>query len=585
MKKQLIILAFCLFLLSPLSATKIDWTYTANGPIRSAPAIADNQLFLADDSGTLTALNKNSSQKHWSFQMDAAAASKPALQNNLVAVTTKKGTLYIINQKDGSETWHFTSKGEPLYEGGWDYFTPAPLFAGENKILFPSSGGTLYLLDIKKKKTIWQFDTGAPLRATPAVTKKTVLCPTMKGELFALKLKNGKIRWKFKCKGNKYFPKGELLFQPVVSADMVFVGSRDASFYAVNIKTGKQSWSVTDKDGAWYTRAAVQGDTVYAASSDGHYVQALDTQTGKEKWKTMTTDLVFSTPLVSNGMVYAGGHDHYLYAFNAASGQPAWKHKLGGPVLGSPAVDGEKLYIGCDGGKLYAFNLSSTTPRLVHRKIYWDPGMDSKLKQYIPGDECKIATMLRDQGYEILNAAEIVPFLEKRGKDGEPSVIVQITPVYPHQVLLPTGEKEKKSPVRRYLDAGGTLISPILAPCRFTVSKEKPEPATPIKELMKVFSMPQPLAYRTYYYYDAYVSRPTEAGKELGFPQWWSSGYGVDVSLVTTVLGKDEHGRAVAWIKNYGGRKGTGIIRLFSGNEVPEDISFIHTIAENSLKR
>jgi hypothetical protein len=102
----------------------------------------------------------------------------------------------------------------------------------------------------------------------------------------------------------------------------------------------------------------------------------------------------------------------------------------------------------------------------------------------------------------------------------------------------------------------------------------------PAKEIMAALSIDSDFFYHGFFYYDAYISYPTETGKQLGLPQWWSSGYGVDPEKVTTVLGMDEHGRATAWIKSYGGPEGTGLIRLWGNDQLPGDMGFIRKIVE-----
>jgi hypothetical protein len=77
-----------------------------------------------------------------------------------------------------------------------------------------------------------------------------------------------------------------------------------------------------------------------------------------------------------------------------------------------------------------------------------------------------------------------------------------------------------------------------------------------------------------------YCSFPTTDGKKLGLNHWWTGFGGVDPEEVTTVLALNEIGEATAWIKNYGGPAGTGLIQLRIDNAVPEDLTFIQQIAE-----
>ena len=66
---------------------------------------------------------------------------------------------------------------------------------------------------------------------------------------------------------------------------------------------------------------------------------------------------VFSSPSVSNGVVYFGSNDGFVYALDATNGDLLWRTNMGGAVLSSPAVLGELLYAGSSDGNLYALNL------------------------------------------------------------------------------------------------------------------------------------------------------------------------------------------------------------------------------------
>jgi hypothetical protein len=402
-----------------------------------------------------------------------------------------------------------------------------------------------------------------------------------------LKVKSGKVKWKFKTTGNKYFPKGELLFEPLVYKNTVYVGSRDASFYAINAANGTLHWKVSDQKGAWYTTAAAVDDTVFAASSDGHYVQALDYSTGKEKWKFHAEDLIFSTPFVYGGVLYVGSHDGYVYAVDARTGKLEWRYRVGDDVLGSAIVDKNMLVIGCDDGILYGLRPGKAEPtggKKMHRAVYWAPQLDPKVINLVANihDPQKLYRFFRDSGYEALDASGLVQFLKKRisDKQASSSVIVLASLAFPYSIYQ--AQDNTQALLRQYLDAGGSVVSVGYPPFVFALKEGSTKISVPGKEIMAALDIDSDFFYHGFSYYDAYMSYPTEAGKRLGMPQWWCSGYGVDPKKVTTVLGIDEHGRATAWIKSYGGPRGTGIIRLWGNDQLPQDMHFIKKIANAS---
>jgi len=564
--------------------------FNAQGPIRSTPASTADTVFIGSDNGYVFALNRKNAALKWKFRANGAVASKLVIANNMLYFATKNGTLYALEfgPQGGKQAWQFNSKSQTvkLYKGGWDYFVSSPLVKGD-LVIFGSGDNHIYALNRQNGEIVWQYDTKDVVRATPVADEqgKTLFCGTLAGELWALEIKTGKVKWKFKSKGSKYFPKGEFLFAAVVNKDLVYAGSRDASFYAIDINTGKMRWKVTDAKGAWYTHAVAVDDTVYAASSDGHYIQALESATGREKWKFYAEDLIFSTPVVNGDILYVGSHDGYVYAINASNGKLEWRYRTDDDVLGTGIVLDKMLVIGSDDGILYGLKLKipeSELEKKVFRAVYWEPALDEKIKNLGVNshDIDRIYRYFRGFGYEVLNAEGLEQFLNDRIKniDASSSVIVLASVVFPYSIYQ---EQDKTSSLlRQYLEAGGSFVSIGTPPFLFALKVGEEKVMVPSQELISALGIDKNFFYHGFSFYDAYYSYPTGEGDRMGYPKWWCSGYGVDPEKVTVVLGKDEHGRAVAWIKSYGGPKGAGILRLWGNDRLPHDMKFIKTITE-----
>jgi outer membrane protein assembly factor BamB len=58
---------------------------------------------------------------------------------------------------------------------------------------------------------------------------------------------------------------------------------------------------------------AVSKGVLYFGSTD-HYFYAVEIDTGKTLWKFQTGDQIFSAPKVSDGLIYFGSNDGNLYA-------------------------------------------------------------------------------------------------------------------------------------------------------------------------------------------------------------------------------------------------------------------------------
>lgn len=90
---------------------------------------------------------------------------------------------------------------------------------------------------------------------------------------------------------------------------------------------------------------AVANGVVYVGSGDNNFY-ALDAATGVLVWNYTTGGKIYSTPAVANGKVYVGSADNKTYCFDAATGASIWNYTTGNGAASSPAVANGRVYIG-----------------------------------------------------------------------------------------------------------------------------------------------------------------------------------------------------------------------------------------------
>lgn len=162
-------------------------------------------------------------------------------------------------------------------------------------------------------------------------------------------------RWQYKTKGRVYST-------PVIVGDMIFFGSGDHRFYALDKKNGKQKWSF-ETGGAVHSSAAVKDKRLFFGSADGH-LYAIDKDSGQMTWKFASGgekayglwDYYLSSPAVEGDSVFWGSGDGHVYALDAATGELQWKYDTGDVVHASPVVYKNRVYIGGFDGHMYALD-------------------------------------------------------------------------------------------------------------------------------------------------------------------------------------------------------------------------------------
>ncbi len=134
-----------------------------------------------------------------------------------------------------------------------------------------------------------------------------------------------------------------------------------------NVSSLTQAWFSHALRGNIFSSPVVSGDLVYIGSLDGR-LYALDAATGNTRWASdaagSSSSSNDSTPAVINGTAYICLQDHRLYAFDALSGQLRWNSPAGHDVGSSPTVADGVVYV-TGNGRVYAFEADSGHIRWV----------------------------------------------------------------------------------------------------------------------------------------------------------------------------------------------------------------------------
>jgi serine/threonine protein kinase len=238
----------------------------------------------------------------------------------------------------------------------------------------------------------WKFKTEDEIRCSPTAFKNFAFAGSYDTNIWALNLDSGEFIWKFPTNGG-------IASGPVIdeSHRLVFFGSEDHTFNAVDYQSGRINWSYTTKDRIRGT-ARVAHDHVFFGSDDGRvyalvaangrYLWEYDmggpvrTQpfvtnelvvvgcetgeiaalelSGNRKWTYRARRAIMSSPFVDDqGICYVGSFDNYVYALDATSGYSMWRFRTGGPIISSFAKEGDLLFFGSSDGKFYAINAES----------------------------------------------------------------------------------------------------------------------------------------------------------------------------------------------------------------------------------
>jgi outer membrane protein assembly factor BamB len=128
-----------------------------------------------------------------------------------------------------------------------------------------------------------------------------------------------------------------------------------------SICKGNLEWVFQTSDKIYATAAVVDG-VVYDGSWNG-YLYALNASTGAKIWEYYSGSNIESSAAVVDGVVYVGilwdGHNGYIVALDSISGSLIWRYSTNSGIESSPTVVNGVVYIGSYSGYVYALNATN----------------------------------------------------------------------------------------------------------------------------------------------------------------------------------------------------------------------------------
>lgn len=148
--------------------------------------------------------------------------------------------------------------------------------------------------------------------------------------------------------------KSDIIASAVIQGDAVYVvDALDGNVYALNKATGKQIWITPLDCGIEATPLII--DAILYVGSENEYFYALDIETGNVVWQQKTSGKIMSganwfLDIIDNQKyIICGSYDGTLYSFNAKHGDLHWTYETDNYINGTSAIhNGLIAFGGCD---------------------------------------------------------------------------------------------------------------------------------------------------------------------------------------------------------------------------------------------
>jgi polyvinyl alcohol dehydrogenase (cytochrome) len=401
---------------------EIQWQVrVTDQQVNDTPLVAGDRLYVAAGPN-LVALARADGRTLFEALLDAHAAtmiwSSPKLVDDMIIIGVAsfengitfdpkfKGSVVALEAQTGEEIWRLQTTGEMGF---------GPCYGGPGASVWSSAA-------IDAELGLAFIGTGQGFNTPASTCSDSLLAIDYRREQ-----RGERIRWFVQYTKDDIFgainplgPDADVgaapnLFEAGGRA-LVGAGDKGGSYRVFDRRTGELVWRANLELGPVWTfggvttTAAVERDTIYVASNhlasaqylsmgerdpnDFSYLYALETATGRERWKVKLPALMAGSFAVANGLLYHSITNRMLYARSLETGEAVWSTELeSDPGAGPSVVDG-RVYVSAGmmlngsptapGGFVSSFALNDT---MLEQR-------ESRVDQLAPLDEAACAQAL-----------------------------------------------------------------------------------------------------------------------------------------------------------------------------------------------
>lgn len=294
----------------------------------------------------------------WSKPLGVSSAADPVLFGDTLYLAGAS-RLYALRLEPFALLWFESLDG--AIEGG-----PRP---AKGRIYAGTSNGNLVAIDPARRegRVVLRKDLGERVTATPGLSPDEGVVYVATGDRFlrALRTSDFEEIWKREVPA-------EVRLEPVTVGEAVVVACSDGTLLGLRPRTGEEAWTLRS-DGP-LGPLTVQGNEIYASSTDQH-VYAFDVSGGGRRlWRRLLPAMPTGRPARAGGLVLSSARDGRVYLLSAATGEKQGEFAAEGPILGGVAVSGNLALFGSDDHSFYAYDVE-------RRDLTWRLKAPGRLRQ------------------------------------------------------------------------------------------------------------------------------------------------------------------------------------------------------------
>lgn len=281
---------------------------------------SDGRVYVTTGVGEVAALDAATGQVAWKVKPAGPLRGAPTIAFNAIFVMTQDNQIHALNATDGATLWN--ESGSLGQAGVFGVAAPA---AGQGTVIAGYSSGELVAYRYENGRTLWsdalartsistQVGILTDIDADPIIDRGRVYALGQGGRMAAYELVTGQRIWELSLAS---------ISTPAVAGDWIFILTDDARLFSIASSTGKVRWvsqlerfgnEEKKKNPIFWTGPVLAGDRLWIANTEGQVATANITD-GTVTPFTELKSPVSQPPVVANGVLYILDDSGQITAF------------------------------------------------------------------------------------------------------------------------------------------------------------------------------------------------------------------------------------------------------------------------------
>ena len=319
----------------------IGSSHSGHGYLKLKPSIVGDTIYVADASGVVQAIHRQTGKVNWSQTFKTGLVSGPAVGEGTLVVGTAASSVVVMSQSDGHVLWKQSVSGDVLSQA----------LIVDHKVIVKTIDGHLYAFDAHTGATLWVADHGAPsliLKASsaPVMMDHVILVGFSDGKLDGIDLDSGRVLWQKSlvyASGSSDIERlVDIDADPIVRHGLLYLASYQGYVGALSVSDGLFVWN---RPASVYKNMAMDERTLYLTDSHD-MIWAIDVQTGQVNWKQNALKARGLTePVLMGSWLIVGDKAGYLHILSTQNGDLLARSQRVGAIDISPVVTGHDVFV------------------------------------------------------------------------------------------------------------------------------------------------------------------------------------------------------------------------------------------------